>query len=105
MPVDRRKVIVFAAAAALRLGIFFIFPGFSDLLTRQVEVSTPVNSFKRRALSRRLRRIYYMLIRDTVREGLFLYNRNVSPYDGGVFHQVTESAPACGKEVPDQNHL
>ena len=23
-----------------------------------------------------------------VQEGLFLYTRNVSPYDGGVFHQV-----------------
>jgi phosphatidylinositol glycan class U len=24
----------------------------------------------------------------TVQEGLFLYNHNVSPYDGGVFHQA-----------------
>lgn len=24
-----------------------------------------------------------------VQEGLFLYTRNVSPYDGGVFHQVS----------------
>jgi phosphatidylinositol glycan class U len=23
-----------------------------------------------------------------LQEGLFLYTRNVSPYDGGVFHQV-----------------
>jgi hypothetical protein len=25
---------------------------------------------------------------SSVQEGLFLYTRNVSPYDGGVFHQV-----------------
>jgi phosphatidylinositol glycan class U len=25
---------------------------------------------------------------DTVQEGLFLYNHNVSPYDGGVYHQA-----------------
>lgn len=25
---------------------------------------------------------------STVQEGLFLYKRNVSPYDGGIFHQV-----------------
>ena len=24
----------------------------------------------------------------TVREGLFLYEHNVSPYDGGIFHQA-----------------
>jgi phosphatidylinositol glycan class U len=24
----------------------------------------------------------------TVQEGLFLYNHNVSPYDGGVYHQA-----------------
>ena len=32
-----------------------------------------------------------------VQEGVFLYARNVSPYDGGVFHQVAEdfSAKSC----------
>ena len=29
-----------------------------------------------------------MLIGLLVQEGLFLYNHNVSPYDGGVFHQA-----------------
>lgn len=27
-------------------------------------------------------------LRDPVQEGLFLYNHNVSPYDGGVYHQA-----------------
>ncbi|KAJ5096049.1 hypothetical protein NUU61_005405 [Penicillium alfredii] len=70
MSVDRRKVAVFGAAFVLRLLLIGLFPSLPDLLTGRVEVSTPVNSFKR------------------LQEGLFLYTRNVSPYDGGVFHQA-----------------
>ncbi|KAL4765978.1 GPI-anchor transamidase subunit GAB1 [Aspergillus foveolatus] len=70
MPVDRRKVAVFGGALALRLLLLLLFPSLPDLMTGRVEVSTPVTSFKR------------------LQEGLFLYNRNVSPYDGGVFHQA-----------------
>ena len=61
---------LYAAAAALRLALFTLFPGLPDLLTGRVEISTPVSSFKR------------------LQEGLFLYNHNVSPYDGGVYHQA-----------------
>ncbi|KAJ0355706.1 hypothetical protein COL154_011294 [Colletotrichum chrysophilum] len=64
------KTGVYAAAAALRLLLFVAFPGLPDLLTGRVEISTPVTSFKR------------------LQEGLFLYNHNVSPYDGGVYHQA-----------------
>ncbi|KAJ5175231.1 uncharacterized protein N7482_001108 [Penicillium canariense] len=70
MAVDRRKVAVFGAAFVLRLLLICFFPSLPDLLTGRVEVSTPVNSFKR------------------LQEGLYLYTRNVSPYDGGVFHQA-----------------
>ncbi|KAE8152649.1 GPI transamidase subunit PIG-U [Aspergillus avenaceus] len=70
MPIDRRKTAVFAGALTLRLLLLVLFPSLPDLLTGRVEVSTPVNSFKR------------------LQEGLFLYTRNVSPYDGGVFHQA-----------------
>ncbi|KAL4869306.1 hypothetical protein BDV12DRAFT_168285 [Aspergillus spectabilis] len=70
MPVDRRKAAVLGGALALRLLLLLLFPPLPDLLTGRVEVSTPVTSFKR------------------LQEGLFLYNRNVSPYDGGVFHQA-----------------
>ncbi len=34
-------------AAVLRLALFTLFPGLPDLLTGRVEISTPVNSFKR----------------------------------------------------------
>ncbi|BCR83992.1 GPI-anchor transamidase subunit GAB1 [Aspergillus chevalieri] len=70
MLVDRRKAVVFGAALVLRLLLWVLFPSLPDLLTGRVEVSTPVNSFKR------------------LQEGLFMYTRNVSPYDGGVFHQA-----------------
>lgn len=70
MAVDRRKAAVFAAAVAVRLFLVVAFPSLPDLLTSRVEVSTPISSFKR------------------LQEGLFLYTRNVSPYDGGVFHQA-----------------
>lgn len=38
---------LFAAAAAIRLFLFVLFPGLPDLLTGRVEISTPVTSFKR----------------------------------------------------------
>ncbi|KAK3177927.1 hypothetical protein OEA41_000059 [Lepraria neglecta] len=70
MVIDRRKALLFGSATTLRLLLFFAFPSLPDLLTGRVEISTPVTSFKR------------------LQEGLFLYTHNVSPYDGGVFHQA-----------------
>ncbi|KAK0731855.1 GPI transamidase subunit PIG-U [Lasiosphaeris hirsuta] len=61
---------LYLGAAVLRLALFTLFPGLADLLTGRVEISTPVTSFKR------------------LQEGLFLYDHNVSPYDGGVYHQA-----------------
>ncbi|KAI5251669.1 GPI transamidase-like protein component PIG-U [Aureobasidium subglaciale] len=62
--------VLFASAAAVRLLLAWAFPGLPDLLSGRVELSTPVTGFKR------------------LREGLFLYNHGLSPYDGGVFHQA-----------------
>ncbi|MCJ1285960.1 hypothetical protein MMC26_005302 [Xylographa opegraphella] len=70
MAIDRRKIALVGAAAALRLVLFGAFPLLPDLLTGRVEISTPVTSFKR------------------LQEGLFLYTHGVSPYDGGVFYQA-----------------
>ncbi|KAF9870249.1 GPI transamidase subunit PIG-U [Colletotrichum karsti] len=80
------KTGVFAAAAALRLLLFVAFPGLPDLLTGRVEISTPVTSFKR------------------LQEGLFLYNHNVSPYDGGVYHQAPLFLPLFSL-LPDPKSL
>ncbi|MCJ1366381.1 hypothetical protein MMC16_005509 [Acarospora aff. strigata] len=70
MAVDRRKAALFGAAIAIRLLLFTAFPSLPDLLTGRVEISTPITSFKR------------------LQEGVFLYTHNVSPYDGGVYHQA-----------------
>ncbi|KAI9729532.1 MAG: hypothetical protein M1834_006728 [Cirrosporium novae-zelandiae] len=70
MSIDRQKGLLFGAAAGLRLLLLLAFPGLPNLLAGRVEISTPVTSFKR------------------LQEGLFLYTHNVSPYDGGVFHQA-----------------
>ncbi|KAK0734798.1 GPI transamidase subunit PIG-U [Lasiosphaeria miniovina] len=65
-----RTMALLAGASVLRLAMFTLLPGLPDLLAGRVEISTPVTSFKR------------------LQEGLFLYNHNVSPYDGGVYHQA-----------------
>ncbi|KAK4100755.1 PIG-U-domain-containing protein [Parathielavia hyrcaniae] len=77
---------LFAGAAVLRLAIFTLLPKLPDLLTGRVEISTPVTSFKR------------------LQEGLFLYNHNVSPYDGGVYHQAPLFLPLFSL-LPDFSSL
>ncbi|EXJ96166.1 phosphatidylinositol glycan, class U [Capronia coronata CBS 617.96] len=67
---DRQTVSIYAGAALLRLLVFVAFPDLSDFLGSQVEISTPISSFKR------------------LQEGLFLYQHGLSPYDGGVYHQA-----------------
>ncbi|KAK5126552.1 hypothetical protein LTR85_009486 [Meristemomyces frigidus] len=67
---DHPKTVLFGSAAALRILLAVTFSGLPDLLTGRVEISTPVNSFKR------------------LQEGLFLYERGLDPYDGGIFHQA-----------------
>jgi phosphatidylinositol glycan class U len=44
---DKQKVLLFGAAAAVRLLLFTAFPSLPDILTGRVELSTPVTSFKR----------------------------------------------------------
>jgi phosphatidylinositol glycan class U len=43
----QEKLLLFGAAAALRLSLSTFFPALPDLLSGRVEVSTPVTSFKR----------------------------------------------------------
>lgn len=43
----RRPQGLFLTAAILRLALFFVFPGLPEVVAGRVEVSTPVNSFKR----------------------------------------------------------
>lgn len=47
---DHPKTLLFSTAAVLRLLLALTFPALPDLLTGRVEISSPVNSFKRRML-------------------------------------------------------
>lgn len=87
-----RRIVLFIclAATALRLFLFLTFPGLVELLSTRVEVATPVTSFKRcmylpPAATEEREHHSDILV---VREGVFLFNNGISPYDGGVFHQV-----------------
>lgn len=93
MVIDRRKAALFSAAAALRLVLFVGFPSLPNLLTGRVEISTPVNSFKRcmEWISWAVTIQWNWLMLQAVQEGLFLYTHGVSPYDGGVFYQVNSN--------------
>ncbi len=83
---------LYAGAAVLRLALFTLFPGLPELLTgarrdldARDELQAPYVFLSSRpswcALAMLTRRL-------AVQEGLFLYNHNVSPYDGGVYHQA-----------------
>ncbi|KAF2735522.1 PIG-U-domain-containing protein [Polyplosphaeria fusca] len=85
MASDQQKALLFGAAAAVRLILFTAFPSLPNLLAGRVEVSTPVTSFKR------------------LQEGLFLYTHNVSPYDGGVYHQAPLLLPLFSL-LPDPSY-
>ncbi|KAI9491481.1 GPI transamidase component-like protein [Zychaea mexicana] len=65
----RSHAILYSAAIVLRLAIFS-FPSVADTLLQRVEFATPVTSYKR------------------LTEGVYLYDSNVPPYDGGLFHQA-----------------
>lgn len=70
MGFEAKTAAIFVAAAVFRLGIFVLLPEIVTVLSDRVEIATPVSSYKR------------------LREGLFLFERGVSPYDGGVYHQA-----------------
>lgn len=91
--------LVFGAALALRLALFE-FPTLANMLGNQVEISTPVTSFKRCNVScfqrkkkqlcpeRLTESVHFVCFCNLVSEGVFLFKNGVPPYDGGVFHQV-----------------
>jgi phosphatidylinositol glycan class U len=48
MLAEQQPLLLYGAAAAVRLLLFTAFPSLPTLLAGRVEVSTPVSSFKRR---------------------------------------------------------
>ncbi|KAL1929598.1 hypothetical protein VTP01DRAFT_1736 [Rhizomucor pusillus] len=66
---ERINGALFLSGIALRLALFS-FPVVADALSSRIELATPVTSYKR------------------LKEGVFLYDNGVAPYDGGPFHQA-----------------
>ncbi len=67
--------------------------GFYESLADRVEISTPLNSWKRGTdLSCQTLKFemfwFTPLVVSTVVEGAFLHQRSQSPYDGDVFHET-----------------
>src|ERR1700730_3080584 len=75
---SNRLNLVFLSALSLRL-LLQTQTSLPDLLTSRLEISTPITSFKRRTSP---------FLLKIVKEGLFLYEHGVPPYNGGVCHQV-----------------
>lgn len=70
MEIQPKTVAIIAGAAILRVVAFLATPQVIEVLSDRVEIATPLSSHKR------------------LLEGLFLYERGISPYDGGVYHQA-----------------
>ncbi|KAE9543022.1 hypothetical protein AGLY_002933 [Aphis glycines] len=64
------KLLVFVYSIGILIRIYLSFSDFSTSIADRVEVSTPLNSWKR------------------VIEGVSLYNENLNPYDGDLFHET-----------------
>ncbi|KAJ3332035.1 hypothetical protein HDU76_001493 [Blyttiomyces sp. JEL0837] len=63
-------ILTLALAAGLFLRLALINSKLADIIASRIEVSTPVTSFKR------------------LKEGLFLFENGIPPYQGGIFHQA-----------------
>jgi phosphatidylinositol glycan class U len=78
---SNRLNLVLVSAFCLRL-LLQTQTSLPTLLSSRLEISTPITSFKRCAA---LCRGLWLMV---VKEGLFLYEHGVPPYNGGVCHQV-----------------
>lgn len=63
-----RFTTICVVAAAVRY--FLLFSKYQSIISNHIEVSTPINSWKR------------------VSEGLYLYKNNINPYDGDLLHET-----------------
>lgn len=65
----RKKLVLYLFLAAV-LRYFLIISKFERIIRNRVEISTPLNSFKR------------------VQEGAYLYKHGINPYSGDLVHEV-----------------
>ncbi|KAI8051495.1 GPI transamidase subunit PIG-U [Syncephalis plumigaleata] len=71
MPSSYSTTGILVAALSLRIGLFALLPStVLDTISQRVELSTPLTNCNR------------------LKEGVFLYQHDISPYDGGVTHQA-----------------
>ncbi|RKP27968.1 GPI transamidase subunit PIG-U [Syncephalis pseudoplumigaleata] len=71
MPASYSATGILVVALSVRLGLFALLPpSILDTIAQRVELSTPLTSYHR------------------LKEGVFLYQHGISPYDGGVTHQA-----------------
>ncbi|KAK9447668.1 GPI transamidase subunit PIG-U [Limtongia smithiae] len=73
---DLRTAAVLLGGVLLRIAPSILFPGIHAVLASRVELATPASSYKQ------------------LREGLYLYDLGMAPYDGGVYHQAPLLLPA-----------
>lgn len=90
-------VVSFGLAGILRLVLFS--SNFAESIRNRIEVSTPLNSWKRRKLPFcsvfqhffwehwALTGISLISYRFSVKEGAFLYDNGIDPYAGDVYHE------------------
>ncbi|XP_050521926.1 phosphatidylinositol glycan anchor biosynthesis class U protein [Daktulosphaira vitifoliae] len=64
------KLLFFVYIIGILIRIYLSLNDFSTLIADRVEISTPLNSWKK------------------VIEGVSLYNQNINPYDGDLFHET-----------------
>lgn len=67
MGLNEKVMVTLAFAGCIRY--FLITSKFAQIIRNRIEVSTPLNSWKR------------------VEEGAFLYKNGVDPYEGDVYHE------------------
>lgn len=63
---------------------------YSTLIQNRVEVSTPLNSWKRGKYHKIKNPQYIfnlLIVLKTVKEGAFLYNAGINPYSGDMYHE------------------
>lgn len=66
-----------------------LISNFGTIIQNRIEVSTPINSWKRGLILFIVIRIicFQFSISFIVKEGAFLYANNINPYNGDIYHE------------------
>jgi len=65
-----------------------IISKYAQIIQNRIEISTPLNSWKRGINNENFNKILTCLMpRVSVKEGAFMYNANINPYTGDMYHE------------------